>query len=252
VHVSLFQALAVLCALVGLTTVTSGQDIRPSLINGKPVASTKHPEVVLIDIVSSKGSRLASCTGTVVGPRVVATAAHCILTGQRARFTYKGVQYTGRGFQSPLYATDELDLAVVIADKDLKNVTPVRIEFNPLTSGETILLAGYGCTTKSGTGGNDGTLRTAEAKVVGGNSGSSDVQIDGGPYGGTACMGDSGGPTLRKQSNGAILLAGIISQSDLDRLTFSVRLDLRESKEFFEEAEDQYNVEICGLSAGGC
>jgi hypothetical protein len=224
---------------------------QPQLINGQPAAAGTLLEVVRISILAPDGVVEGSCTGTVVGPAVIATAAHCVETNQRVRFTYKGVRYAGKGYQSPLFETKGHDLAVILADTKIADAKPIPLTFARLASDERVLLAGYGCTQKGGTGGNDGILRTGTATVGGPTSGY-DYWMVAGTSGAAVCFGDSGGPTFRQTAGLPLRLAGIISSGDIQEFTLSVRHDLQESKDFYQSVERIYKTQICGLSAPGC
>ncbi len=224
---------------------------QPQLINGQPVAEGTFLEVVRLSLLAPDGSVRGYCTGTVIGSEVLATAAHCVDTDQRVSFTFKGVTYGGKGYQSPLFKTKDHDLAVVLTDTKLVDAKPMTVTFAPLNRKESVLLAGYGCTKKGGTGGNDGILRAGNAVVIG-VAGTYDSLIDGGSLGAASCFGDSGGPTFQQTEGAPLQLAGIISKGDIKTLTLSVRHDLQDSKDFYADVERIYNTSICGLSPQGC
>jgi hypothetical protein len=74
------------------------QNSDDKLIGGNVATSEEYPGVFY---TSQGGSR---CTGTVIGSRVVASAAHCMRNGGSLTLTYKDVTYSGRCTHSPRYA----------------------------------------------------------------------------------------------------------------------------------------------------
>lgn len=236
---------------LSLCAPLSAELFQPMLINGQPVVAGTFLEVVRLSILAADGTVDGHCTGTIIGEEVVATAAHCVETDQRVSFTFKGAVYGGKGYQNPLYKTKDHDLAIVLTDSKLVDAKPMSLTFDTIPRKESVLLAGYGCTRKGGTGGNDGILRAGNAVVIG-LAGTHDYLIDSGSAGAAACFGDSGGPTFQQTEGNPLRLAGIISKGDIKTLTLSVRHDLQDSKDFYESVERRFNTAICGLSAQGC
>src|SRR5688572_9280240 len=76
------------------------------LINGKPVDRGTWTEVVRITTGTS------SCTATVVGPRVIVTAAHCANNGATSKFKIGEKEYSVKITRSSLYPAKDHDIAV--------------------------------------------------------------------------------------------------------------------------------------------
>lgn len=207
------------------------------LINGKPVDPGTWKEVVQI---SSNGSK---CTATIVGPRAVATAAHCAANGASATFVIGTTTYTAKMFRSPLYSTKDHDIAIGVTTQDITGVEPASIGGKAVT-GLGINLLGYGCTNPGGGGGNDGILRIGDTAITG-FSGFDMVSRKAG--GAALCFGDSGGPAMLVE-NGKHLLLGINSKGNIQDTNYDTRTDLPESNDFYKTLAQTEGIQICGIN----
>lgn len=159
----------------------------PVLINGEEVPIADWPTVVRIQTGN------AGCSATIVGPKVLATAAHCGTNGATSSFTLDGTRYEGKFQRSSLYPNQDHDVAVIILNTAVpkeKVKIYASIGGTP-TIGSKIWLMGYGCIRAGGGGGNDGKLRAGFATIRS-FSGYDVVSSDGAAL----CFGDSGGPGM--------------------------------------------------------
>jgi len=223
-------------ALFGFGLPINASDIGIRLINGSPVADGTYPDVVRIE---SGGS---FCTATVVGTRVIATAAHCAKQGAIANFTVKGTKYQAKIYRSPIYPGKDHDIAIGITTADIKNVEPVNIG-GKATVGLGITLMGYGCVNPGGGGGNDGILRVGDTVVT---SFSGYDMVSRKANGAALCFGDSGGPAFVKQ-NGKRYLLGINSKGNIQDTNYNTRTDSSDSQNFLQNVAGQNGVSICGV-----
>jgi hypothetical protein len=226
------------CPLASLNAAFGYQEITPTLINGVPVDPGTWQEVVRI---TSNGS---GCTATVVGPRVIATAAHCAKTGDMASFKYKGANYSARIYRSPIWPGKDQDVAIGVVASDMKDATPHKIGGTATLKTELTLL-GYGCIKSPGTGGNDGILRIGTNVIIGFSSYDMVSRSAGGA---ALCFGDSGGPAFIKNGSDYLLL-GINSKGNIKDTNYNSRLDLPETIAFLKDASAKNsNVVICGVT----
>jgi len=218
--------------------------IVPTLINGKPVAAGTWEEVVYIR--SSGGS----CTATVVGPRVIITAAHCATTGSSVTFNHSGKKYTAKMTRSSLYPGKDHDVSLGLLTEDIVSAKPKTIG-GIASKGLGITLLGYGCINEGGGGGNDGILRIGES-VITGFSGY-DIVSSSPPSGAALCFGDSGGPAFiaDKGEDGAVLI-GINSKGNISDTNYNTRLDSTESQSFLRTFATNNRVDICGINGVVC
>jgi len=138
----------------------------PKVIGGSPAKTADWPASFYS---SAAGAR---CTATLVGPRALLLAAHCVGNGKEASIQkgattisgecthadgYKG----GAGDASADYALCLMKQAVTGIKYETVNLDTTRIK-----KGNSIRLTGYGCTDTGQGGGNDGIYRIGDAKIV--------------------------------------------------------------------------------------
>ncbi len=205
----------------------------PTLINGSEV---KEPRLEIVRLLMGG----ASCTGTLVGPRVVLTAAHCIDDKETATFKTAGKEYSGVGVQSERYPEQDHDLSLVILPAPGVVLEKYASIGGRATRGKDIELFGYGCTQEGGGGGNDGKLRTGLSKIIGYSGYDMVSRKDGGT---ALCFGDSGGPAFIGDN-----LIGVNSKGNIRDTNYNTRLDLRVSKDWIKKAANNAGVEVCGVT----
>jgi hypothetical protein len=192
------------CTALG-STPSSGL----SILNGS-ACSADRSSVVLLNMRTSDGLSAGSCSGTVLTPRTILTAAHCLdeQTGIVRVWLGSGAEIVAQSFTFyPNYQFNvpgSFDVGVVVMAADLpRNGVPV-LTSRDARAGETAIIAGWGRDQNDVSA----TLRAGSTSLT--SVTSSLLQTQYAPPASSVCSGDSGGPILVNEA-GAWVIAGITS-----------------------------------------
>lgn len=204
---------------IALTVALAGNAPATAVTGGTDVAAGTLPFVARLDL----GATERSCTGVLVHPQVVLTAAACFagadgtartgapplatkVTVGRSDITATGGAVTS---VTRIVVHPTKNLALARLDTAVTTITPVAIASAAPGAGDLLTLAGFG---RTGAEWVPGRLKAAQFTVQTTATATFDVAPSG-SSGAGICRGDAGGPALRS-SNGAYQLVGLHHSSN--------------------------------------
>jgi hypothetical protein len=219
------------------------------IINGQEVSPGQFSPVVELYI-----DGVAECTATIIGPRVIITAAHC--TGgksQKAHFFLNGEKHEVHLQPSRFYSQQDYE-----DDRDPHDITLGLIK-KPLESamatiggqtelGKRVQLVGYGKSDDSQA--SAGVLRKGENDITYAVQGGRLMMVGPNANGASGHDGDSGGPIfIRDAFNHQLRLVGVMSSAiQKEGRTIGARTDNIDSAAIFSEFTNKNRVGICGIN----
>lgn len=224
---------------------------------------TKHPEVGALLDTDQNGNLYAYCSGTLISPTVMLTAAHCypVDPGRQVDVTFDPVAknattvYTGHFHAHPEYSpaqNDPHDIAIIVFDQDILGIEPAKLptlgvfdalKDNGLLKGTHYTAVGYGGQERNFDGQGQPIIAyedTREWSVQSFNAlnkawlrlSQNHATGDSG-----ACYGDSGGPNFTGSGdNESTVIAGTTITGDMQCVATNViyRLDTPSARDFLQ------------------
>jgi secreted trypsin-like serine protease len=244
------MALAIVLATGMASAITYGQP-----------DGNRHPYVGAL-VAADDQDEFLFCSGTLIGPDVFLTAAHCTAAIEQFGFefvsvtfdnvfdpdtsvVYPGTPHTHPGFPGP--SSDFKDIAVVVLDEEITGIQPARLPRAGLLDrlandgvlkGQRFTAVGYGVTERThepGSGapvfGEDGTRMYSVSTFSALNKTVLHLSQNPATGDGGTCYGDSGGPNFLGNSR---LIASITITGDVPCRSRNVtyRLDTRSARAF--------------------
>ncbi|KAJ1962402.1 hypothetical protein GGI12_002674 [Dipsacomyces acuminosporus] len=234
--------LAIVWALLAFASPDNGMKGKPRIVGGNAAAAGMFSYAVYIRATSAKYNQTMQCTGNLIAPNIVLTAAHCTLIDRFHSYLPKDIQVAAGNsmpankvlangirvsefVRHPGY-TDSVfpfnDIAILFLEENIPSeaATPIKIYYGGLSLGTTLTSVGFGKTLTPVDNSATRSLRYVDLSIVDPYTCAKYVQAffpqrqvcANAPSGKSACHGDSGGPLVVRVNNGKdVALVGITS-----------------------------------------
>jgi hypothetical protein len=223
---------------------------------------SKHPEVGALVDYDSKGTAYAFCTGTLISPTVMLTAAHCNPGVEQVKVTFESqvqnaaLMYMGHYIANPDYRKsqdDPHDIAVIVFDQAIPGIVPAKLptlglfdtlKNNGLMDGTHYTAVGYGGQERNFDGNGKPVIAYEDRREWAVSAFGAMTQAwlrlsqNNAIGNGGTCYGDSGGPNFIGSADGeTAVLAGTTITGDMQCVQSNViyRLDTESARGFMKD-----------------
>jgi len=215
------------------------EDLSPALIGGTVAEPGEFPASPWV----------SNCSSTLIGPKVLITAAHCVSNGGTKSFVIGSNRYTSTCTHNPSYRSNSTaDWSLCLVSQPVTGIkfeSVATAEEAQCEVGKKYLWSGFGCTRWGGS--IDGKFRIGYVATTKCPSGTNYDTITRGSV--ALCSGDSGGGGYVVFENGDRKLVGTNSRSNTRDTSYVSSTYTAKFRDWASAWASSKSVEICGISA---
>ena len=247
--------------LFSLGDLSNPSRAQPEVAGAKEVKNYQEWRTVFFAMLKSK----ELCTHSLVGERVLLTAAHCVTSTQRVRIIIEDIPYSAKCKIHPNYRTNpSADYALCLLNKAVQlprtngrktKFETLNLDPNSVLKNLIVDMTGFGCDRKDLKKEGSKVFRIGQAKVKSLAASPDNYLFVSGKA--TLCFGDSGGPTFFQgsQQNRKIVAINSMRDDDLQKNGSWLSSTSTKMAKFFlthwiEEMEKEHDykfkIVVCG------